>query len=261
MSVMLGEYIADRWIVRMLRSLAEQRGIAFSSWSDDWLIQLQKESDIHRVIGYRFDLNNSVAAEIAQDKVATYTVLASENISAVPHVLVRTKVSSAGKQALDGWQHIVIKPLDGTSGHGVKLFHGVTAAVQAIESSPIQAWAAAPYVAIRREMRVVMLDQAPLLVYEKQPVEVNGLNMFNLGLGATPVNIDSDDQLTDLAKKVQRALGLRLCSIDIIEDENGELQVLEVNDAIMMEHYARFSAENKKRAETVYGTIVDTMFE
>ena len=258
---MLGEYIADRWIVRMLREQAEQRGIAFSSWSDDWLIKLQKGDATHRIIGYRFDLNDSVAAAISQDKVATYTVLTNNNIPAVPHQLVRTKVSSANKEVMNGWKHIVIKPLDGTSGHGVKLFHDTDEAIQAIEPSAIQAWAAAPYIDIQRETRLVLLNGTPLLAYEKRPVTINSLKMFNLGLGATPVNITATDELIDLARRAQTALGLRLSAIDICETVDGKLQILEVNDAIMMEHYARASAENKNRAETIYGTILATMFE
>jgi glutathione synthase/RimK-type ligase-like ATP-grasp enzyme len=258
---MLGEYVADRWIVRMLREQAEQRGIAFLSWSDDWLIELQKADSIHRVIGYRFDLNDSVAAAISQDKVATYTVLTNNSIPAVPHQLVRTKVSSANREVMKGWKDIVIKPLDGTSGHGVKLFHDTDEAIRAIESSTIQAWAAAPFVDIQREVRIIVLDGTPLLAYEKRPVTINGLKMFNLGLGAMPVTIAASGVLIDLARRAQTALGLRLSAIDICETADGRLQILEVNDAIMMEHYARASAENKNRAGTIYGTILATMFE
>jgi len=258
---MLGEYIADRWIVAMLRSLASQRGISFSSWSDDWLIELRKQSQVHRVIGYRFDINDSVASNISKDKVATYTILEDRGIPTVPHVLVRTKVSHADGRSMKQWREIVLKPLDGTSGHGVQKFTNTNDAMRYVQEATIQAWAAAPFVDIRREVRIVMLDGAPLLVYEKYPVALGGLNMFNLGLGAKPIDIVPTDGLIDLARNAQSALGLRLSAVDIIEDAQGIMKVLEVNDAIMMEHYARVSEVNKKRAEEVYDAILSKLFD
>lgn len=245
----------------MLRDVCAERGVSFDSYSDDWLLELTSNGAAHRVFGYRFDLNDSVSASIAQDKVATYQVLAKAGIAAVPHVLVRTKVSHADRKVMGNWQKVVIKPLVGTSGHGVQLFGDIDVAVAHIEESPIVAWAAAPFVDIIREIRVILLDGAPLLVYEKQPVTIRGLKMFNLGLGATPKDIEIDDKLLQLAMDAQEELGLRLSTIDIVEDETGKSRVLEINDSIMMEHYARHSLENKQRAMQVYGAIVDSILE
>lgn len=256
-----GEYIVDRWMVQILRDICAERGISFDSYSDDWLLELASNNTTHRVFGYRFDLNDSVSASIAQDKVATYQVLSKANIPAVPHVLVRTKVSHADHTVMGDWQKVVIKPLVGTSGHGVHLFDDINAAATHIEESPIAAWAAAPFVDIIREIRVILLDGAPLLIYEKQPVTIHGLKMFNLGLGATPKDIEISDELLQLAISAQKELGLRLSTIDIVEDETGRSHVLEINDSIMMEHYARHSPENKWRAVSVYDAIVDAMLE
>lgn len=245
----------------MLRDICAERGISFDVYSDDWLIEMTSKDAVHWVFGYRFDLNDSVSASIAQDKVATYQVLAKARIPVVPHVLVRTKVSHADRHVMNGWQQVVIKPLVGTSGHGVHLFNDIDAAVAHIEQSPIAAWAAAPFIDIAREIRVVLLDSMPLLIYEKQPVMIRGLNMFNLGLGATPKDIEINDDLLQLAVSAQKELGLRLSTIDIVENRAGESQVLEINDSIMMEYYARFSPENKQRAEMVYARIIDAMME
>jgi glutathione synthase/RimK-type ligase-like ATP-grasp enzyme len=216
---------------------------------------------VRRVLGYRFDLNDSVASSIAQDKVATYQMLEKAGLPAVPHVLVRTKVSQADQQVMSGWQQIVIKPLVGTSGHGVRLFDDTEQAVRHIEQSKIAAWAAAPFVDIKREVRVIMLDGKPLLTYEKQPVTIRSLKMFNLGLGATPKDIDISPELQELASKAQQELGLRLSTVDIIEDWQGEYRVLEINDSIMMEHYMRQSPEHKERGRRVYDVIVEAMFK
>jgi glutathione synthase/RimK-type ligase-like ATP-grasp enzyme len=254
-----GEYIVDRWMVKMLRDICAERGVSFDSYSDDWLLELKFSSKTHRVFGYRFDLNDSVSASVAQDKVATYQVLAKASIPAVPHVLVRTKVSHADRKVMGDWQKVVIKPLVGTSGHGVHLFDNIDAAIAHIEESPIAAWAAAPFIDIIREIRVILLNGVPLLIYEKQPVTIRGLKMFNLGLGATPKDIEISDELLQLAISAQKELCLRLSTIDIVEDGAGESRVLEINDSIMMEHYARHSPENKQRAAQVYSAIVNAM--
>lgn len=254
-----GEFIVDRWMVSMLRDICQARGITFAAYSDDWLLELRVGDTVRRVLGYRFSLNDSVAASIAQDKVATYQVLAKAGIPAVTHVLVRTKVSHADRKVMAGWKKIVIKPLTGTSGHGVQLFTNVDEAAEHIEQSTILAWAAAPFVDIKREVRVIMLDGKPLITYEKQPVTIRGLKMFNLGLGATPNDIEPSEEFVELARNAQKELGLRLSTVDIVEDADGNVRVMEVNDSIMMEHYARYSPENKQRAASVYGAVVDAM--
>lgn len=257
---MNGEFIQDRWIVAMLRDIAQSHGIGFRSWSGDWIVELRKDDQVRRVIGYRFGLNDSAAANISQDKVATYTVLAAHGIPAVQHELVRTKVSTANRQAFSDWQTIILKPLVGTSGHGISKFATIDEAVQYVEYSTIQAWAAAPYIDIESETRIVLLDGECLLSYKKEPVNVNGLKMFNLGLGAQAVDIVPDDELLQLARDAQSTLGLRLCAVDIVTVTDGTRWVLEVNDAIMVENYARQSDDNRQRAAVIYSQIVDRLF-
>ncbi len=258
--MMNGEFIKDRWIVAMLRDIARSRGIGFRSWSGDWIVELRKDDQVRRVIGYRFGLNDSAAANISQDKVATYTILAAHGIPAVRHELVRTKVSPANRQAFSDWQTIILKPLVGTSGHGISKFATVDEAVRYVEHSAIQAWAAAPYIDIESETRIVLLDGECLLSYKKESVAINGLKMFNLGLGARAVDIVPGDALLQLARDAQSTLGLRLCAVDIITVADGTQQVLEVNDAIMVENYARQSDANRQRAVAVYDKIVDRLF-
>ena len=248
-------------MVPILRQICETRGIGFSTYSDDWLLELKAHGKVARTLGYRFDLNNSVAGSIAQDKVATYQMLAKAGIPAMPHVLVRTKASKADRTVMDGWDQIVIKPLTGAGGHGVHLFNNVDAALGYIEQSPTSAWAATPFVDIKRELRLIMLDGALLVGYEKLPVVIKELKMFNLDLGATPKHVEISEEFVRVAAKAQSELGLRLSTVDIVEDVEGEYRILEINDSIMMEHYMRYSSENKKKAEHVYEKIVDAMME
>lgn len=255
----IGEYIIDRWMVDIIKDICAERGITFTSLSDGWLLELRKGDVIRRIIGYKFSLNDAVATAASGDKVAAHLLLARADVPSVPHVLLRPKVSEAQKQPLRAWDKIVVKPLDGSGGYGVRLCADADEAASWVESTGYPAWAAAPFVDIAREIRMVVLDGEVLIAYEKRPVVKDGLKMFNLGLGSTPKDIVPDDKLLAVAMNAQKALGLRLCAVDVIESTNGERQVLEVNSGFMMEHYMRFSPENKQRTIVAYSRIIDAV--
>src|SRR5690606_9834151 len=134
-------------------------------------------------------------------------------LPSVTHVLLRPKVTDEQKKPLEQWSGIVVKPLDGSGGHGVRLFTDTDKAVAWIESTDHPAWAASPFVAIKREIRLVILGQERLVVYEKQATVIDGLKMFTLGMGATPKYSQLDDDLLELAARAQATLGLRLSAV------------------------------------------------
>lgn len=256
-----GPYIVDRWMVGMLRDICQTRGISFRSFSNDWVLEFEKDSRRRRVIGYQFDLNSAAASQIAQDKVAAYQVLTSQLVPAVPHFLLRTKAGDAQWQAISWKDGAVIKPLMGTGGQGVALLFDEIMARRMIRQSDIEAWAASPLQDAAREVRVILLDGECLFSYQKQPVvHKDGLKLFNLGQGATPIRYEPEDAVIELARRAQRAIDLRVCAVDIFQLVSGEWRVLEVNSGFMMEYYARFSEENKRRAIMIYEKIVDAMF-
>ena len=255
-----GEVIVKRRLVALIREISQQSGIDFSTYSDDWVIELEKSGVKNRILGYKFSLNDAVAAAIADDKVAAHQILDRSGVDSLPHVLLRSPFSGQKLQEFERWGEIVVKPLDGSGGYGVKKFADTNLALDWLASTGHPAWAVSPYVDIAREIRIVMLDGRDLLAYEKRPVMIDGLKMFNLGRGATPVGITPTDDLLQLAASAQRALGLRLSSVDIIETADGKLMVLEVNSGIMMEHYLRLSDEHYRRAVKVYQAIIEQLF-
>ena len=85
---------------------------------------------------------------------------------------------------------------------------------------------------------------------EEVPIEWR----HNLGHGATPVLIaDPDQRICDLAISTVNALGIRFCSVDIIETEAGHSSVLEVNAGVMMDSFLS-SADSRYRslAKSIY---------
>ena len=185
-----GQYILNRWMVPILFQICEEKDIVVRSFSDNWIFELEKEETVRKIFGYKFDINNSASSEIAGDKVATYQLLKAHNISAVEHRLIRTKASLAPDWPDNFNKKVVIKPLDGTSGHGIRLFSTIAQSQAHIEQkNMIAAWAASPYEEIESERRYIILDQQVLCRYKKEPIQKNGLKMFNLGLGAQALTL------------------------------------------------------------------------
>jgi hypothetical protein len=257
-----GLYIIDRWMVGMIRDICRDRGINFRTFSDDWVLELEKVSHVRRVIGYQFDLNDAVAAHIAQDKVAAYQILASRDIPVVSHFLLRTKTGDAQWQAVNWQEGVVVKPLMGTGGHGIGLYKNEEEAKVTIHSSGIEAWAASPLQNVLREVRIILLDGKRLLSYQKKPVIHNdGLKVFNLSQGAAVLPYEPDEEVQELARRAQKAISLRICAVDIFQLETGEWEILEVNSGLMMENYARSSEDNKRLTIELYRRVVDTLFK
>jgi glutathione synthase/RimK-type ligase-like ATP-grasp enzyme len=263
----VGPYIADRLMPGIVKDYAERTNITFQGFSDEWVLRLSKGDLLRWIVGYKFDLNQSAAGELAQDKVATYTALQAAGVAAIPHYLVRSLphelIHIKGLHEVLKDQRVVAKPLEGTGGRDVELFDSADAALAMIRGSGEPAWALSPHYDIQAEYRLIMLDEACLLTYEKtQPTMRSELRIFNLGFGAVAADLEDEElrgELLAIAKRVMRATGLRLAAVDIAKLPDGSLYVLEVNDGISMEHYARQSDAYKTRAIQTYEAILAAM--
>lgn len=263
-----GPFIKERVMPGIIQDICRAGEIGFQAFSDDWVLRLEKAGQIRWVVGYKFDLNMSAAAELAQDKVATYMALDAAGVRAIEHYLIRGLSQDATQWHIhipelhDG--PVVLKPLSGTGGRDVERYGSVSEAVEVARHSGELAWAVSPYYEITAEYRLLMLGGQLLLSLEKtQPVQHGGLKLFNLGQGAVAADISDKallGELQDMAGQVMRALSLRLAAVDIVRTDDGELRVLEVNDGIMLENYALQSAGYKDRATAVYDAVVTALF-
>lgn len=254
-----GEYIKDRLLPRLVQEACDHLGVQCQSFSDDWVLQIQRDVSPQYIVGYKFDLNQAATAALAADKVAAYLALQSAGVPAIEHCLYRGGDMPSMSNVHNG---VVVKPLTGTGGRGVSYFASPYDAWDHMQKSSAEAWAVSPYVKITREIRTILLDGVPLLMYDKIPATQEGaMVLFNLGKGATAVDLDIRryGEVSDLAIRAQQALGLRVAAVDCVELDDGSLRVLEVNDGIMMEYYARISPEHYKRAYTVYAQLVKAM--
>jgi glutathione synthase/RimK-type ligase-like ATP-grasp enzyme len=201
----------QRLLVEVIKRYCAERGISLDIRADGWLLVLDRGSHRHLILGYDLGLNSSVAHRIASDKSATAELLALSGIACVPHAFFLGP--QAGPRAplapmlrlLDAHPDgLVVKPNEGTSGRLV--FKATTRdeiarAVDAIFGSNMNV-AIAPYLDIDDEVRVVLLDGVPQVVYAKQRIAVigDGRRSFReLALAATPPerHVELIDNLRD----------------------------------------------------------------
>lgn len=260
----------------MLYQICHDEGIKLEFLCTNWTRRLTKGDKVRYINGHKFDINAYAAGEIANDKCATYEVLNACEIPAVGHRLIYEFANRApyvlGRNSLEyvvsffdkNNQHIVIKPNCGMCGVGVnqiteerqilpiltKLFYG----------SPTLAMC--PFYEASHEHRVILLDNEVRLTYMKT-IEKASEWRFNLTCGARASAVPEGKvgRIVELARRAAKALGLRFCSVDIIESRNGEMRVLEVNCGVMTSHYLAQYPEDYSRVYNMYRDAIRKMFE
>jgi glutathione synthase/RimK-type ligase-like ATP-grasp enzyme len=194
---------SQRIFVEAIRKYCTARGIAVDVRSSGWLIVMQRGLQHRLALGYDLGLNSAVAHRIANDKAATSEVLSLSGLACVPHTLFLNPRLHAHLPPAGSWdpmlallaEHpagIVVKPNEGTSGRFVFLVTSrpkLELAVQGIFASHASL-AISPYLDIEQEIRVVLLDGEPLVVYGKNRPSVIGdgkRSLLELAISTTPV--------------------------------------------------------------------------
>ncbi len=192
----------QRIFVDALRKYCERHAIDCEVRAEGWLVAMRRGEKRHFAFGYDLGLNSAMAHRIANDKAATSEVLALCGVPCIPHHIflspeLRARVSGPGaweamlRLLADHPGGLVVKPNEGTSGRSVFMVKTKPqlelAASRIFSSHP--ALAISPYVEIEDEVRAVMLDRRPLVVYGKQRPTVTGdgkRSLLELAVAATP---------------------------------------------------------------------------
>jgi len=260
----------QRIFVDAIRRYCRARGIACEVKSQGWLIIMQRGERRHLAFGYDIGLNSAMAHRIANDKSATAEVLTYSGIACIPHMLFlspklgKYEPTGGAREAMLALLHahphgIVAKPNEGTSGRFVfkvtkeaELDH----ATSEIFASHLSL-AISPFVEIEQEVRVILLDGGPQVVYSKERISDW---RHNLDFGARPILLnqgEAREACVAMAIQAVNAIGIRFASIDIVRVA-GSWQVLEINSGVMME------VLGKQHPELVYATYaaaLDRVFE
>ena len=56
----------------ILKELCTEKNIKLTKISKNWINVLERDKEIHYIVGHKFDLNNSALATILDDKYAFY---------------------------------------------------------------------------------------------------------------------------------------------------------------------------------------------
>ncbi|MGY8704344.1 RimK-like protein [Bradyrhizobium sp. 18BD] len=260
---------SERIFVQAIRRYCAGHGIAVDVRAGGWLIAMRRGEERRFAFGYDIGLNSAIAHRLANDKSATAEALALQDVASIPHHLfLNPKLGSnvvgpAWRDEMlallhDHPQGVVVKPNEGTSGRSVfkvtteaELDHAI-GEVFAMSTGLV----ISPYVAIEDEVRVVLLGDAPLVVYSKQ----RGTDWrHNLDAGAKPVLLEDGEVRTacvQLATDAARAIGITFASIDVVRVD-GDWRVLEINSGVMMEALAKLHPE---LAQATYDAALDRVF-
>jgi glutathione synthase/RimK-type ligase-like ATP-grasp enzyme len=198
---------SQRIFVDAIKTYCAHRGIAVEVRSQGWLIVMQRGPRRHLAFGYDVGLNTAVAHRIANDKAATAELLQIGGVACIPHKLFLNPRLNEYVLPHPSWEAmiallkenpdgIVVKPNEGTSGDLV--FKVLTEpdlelAAHKIFSSG-QSVAISSFVEIENEVRVVLLDQHPVLVYSKERPTIVGdgkRSLLDLAVAATPSELRS----------------------------------------------------------------------
>jgi glutathione synthase/RimK-type ligase-like ATP-grasp enzyme len=260
----------NRIFVDAITKYCADRGITCEVTSQGWLIVMERDGVRRFALGYDLGLNSAISHRVASDKAATSDILAMSGIACITHTQFSNPVltdyipASGLHEAMRAllMQHpqgVVVKPNEGTSGRLV--FKVISEAelddaAREIFTSHLSL-AISPYVEIAQEVRVVLIDDVPLVVYEKQ----RGADWrHNLDLGARPVLLQpgaARDACVALAINAARAIGIRFASVDIVRVAN-EWKVLEINSGVMMETLGQHHPE---LVHAAYTAALDKLFE
>jgi glutathione synthase/RimK-type ligase-like ATP-grasp enzyme len=261
---------SNRIFVDAITKYCADHGIACEVKSQGWLIVMERDGVRRFALGYDLGLNSAISHRVASDKAATSDILAMSGIACITHTqfsnpVLADYVPAAGlREAMHGLlrrhpQGVVVKPNEGTSGKlvfKVRSEAELDKVAREIFTSHLSL-AISPYVEIAQEVRVVLIDDVPLVVYEKQ----RGADWrHNLDLGARPVLLQpgaARDACVALAINAARAIGIRFASVDVVH-VSGEWKVLEINSGVMMETLGRHHPE---LVQAAYTAALDKLFE
>jgi len=193
---------SQRTFVTAVQKYCAENGIAVETRSEGWLMVMRKGSRRHLAYGYDVGLNSAVTHRIANDKAATAELLEMNGIACVPHAFFPGPALSGYVPATGTWDAmlgllrqnpdgIVVKPNEGTSGNLVfKVFDR-----PALERAVGEAFslnlnlAISPYLEIKNEVRVILVDDLPVIVYGKSRPSITGdgvHSILQLALAAMP---------------------------------------------------------------------------
>lgn len=194
-------------------------------------------------------INPAPAIRCACRKHVTYHILSKAGVP-VPKSFASNDAARAFLEADNlGFPHIM-KPVDGRGGSGVAYIKdeeecGDMTSVYGLFKKPV---IVQEYLGGEGDVRVLVAGENVLGAVERR--NAGGMHKSNATLGAETVALELDDELSDIALKSAKAIGLGVAGVDVIRD-GGAYRVIEVNAS------PAFSAFNKAMGMRAEEKIAD----
>lgn len=172
--------------VRILQEICAEEQIQLTPYADEWAWELMKGEKRNYIFGYQFGLNRAVVQSICNDKGMTGELLAAHGIPCVPHIcfMPPEKAFFVGMEGawrkstelLQKYGTIVCKNNEGTGGDQVYLVRNQLELEQAASLLFARgcSMSVCPWLDIRQEYRVIVLDGEVQLTFSKERQALTG---------------------------------------------------------------------------------------
>jgi glutathione synthase/RimK-type ligase-like ATP-grasp enzyme len=209
---------SNRTFVNALKRYCAERDIRVEVKSDGWLLVMHRGPNKHFAYGYDIGLNSAIAHRIANDKAAASDVFQSCGVPYVPHHLfLKPDLRKYSASQSGTWEAmlshldenpsgLVVKPNEGTSGNlvfRVRDKSELESAVNRIFGSNLSI-VVSPYLEIADEIRVILIDHVPTVVYSKRRPAVIGDGIHSL-LELVVKSTNAERLLAGMANDLDRA--------------------------------------------------------
>ena len=215
----------------LIKEICKDQNIEVEEMSYGYMLNLKKDNKEHYIIGYKFELNNQVAASIAKDKYATYELLKKKDIPVIKYKILfneesrkeycrKGSLEKAKEFFYKNNKSIVIKPNTGQEGKDVffcnkeEKINSILKKIYRQNNSAVLC----PYYNIKTEYRTIYLNGKCMLTYGKNIPYIIG---------------DGKSNIKELLKKEQnleleniREENLREIDFNYIPKENEKVEVL-----------------------------------
>ncbi len=173
-----------------------------------------------------FVYNDAHAIERTVDKAMTSFLLLQAGISTPPTWVCESRqhAHQTIRQHLKTHAQMVIKPLFGSQGQGVRLLHQKTPWPLPMDNFVDGVFYLQTFVEATHDYRVFVMNHQAKVAMRRTGEHW----LHNVALGAKCERIFDSDVLS-IATQAAIALDMAYCGVDVIRNKAGELQVLEVN--------------------------------
>ncbi|MBE6140517.1 MAG: hypothetical protein E7172_03155 [Firmicutes bacterium] len=288
---------------KLIAEICNECGYEYNLVSNNWINMITYQNKTKIIAGHKFDLNTVGITQVLDDKFALYDVLKHFNIPIINHHLIYK--DTEWSDVLDLYnkynQKLVVKVNNGSCGRGVYYVNNESELKESCEEIFLHrnSLSITPYLDIKREYRIIVLDKEIKLIYGKiKPIVIgDGIKtikelllefnepffknvdvedkvlakdeeyvynwQFNLSKGAVStleVDEKTKEKLLEIVDKILNKIDIRFCSIDIIE-VNKEFQVLEMNSGVMMDNFMHQHPNSRNIAKNIYKEAIQKMFE